>query len=470
MEEPHWFWGHLKSHPGANEQGLLKDVEWTEKQPRFHSWYFGILRPILVVCHPDTVKQILKTSEPKCTSGGGGYKLLIPWIGDGLLLSKGKKWSRNRRLLTPAFHFDVLKPYVKIYNECTRKLMKKFENGSANGKSVEIFQPVSLCTLDVILRCAFSYDGETQEETIGEEVHGKKSYVQTVVAIAKLIVERAFQPIWYIDWIYSCTKSGKTFKEHCEVSHKKADEVIHQRQKTLKEKGEQITANRYVDFLDILLLAKDENGVGLTDVEIREEVETFMFEGHDTTASGISWALYNLAKNQDYQAKAREEVDNIIKDKEEVSWEDLPEMEYLTMCIKESLRLNPTVFVISRELTNSQTIDGHSFPPGTLVDIGIYALHHNETVWGKDHMIYHPDRFHKDNMVKMDSHAFVPFSAGPRNCIGQNFAMNEMKCTIASILHKFELSVDNSHKVEMVPEIILKAKNGIKLYFKKRKV
>ena len=463
---PHWFWGHLKVHPGPTEAGLKKNIEWTESYPRCFAFNFGPVRPVLMLNHPDTVKQLLKTAEPKPFVGGGGYKLLFPWLGDGLLLSKGDKWFRNRRLLTPGFHFDVLKPYMNINNECTKKLIRVFENESGSGKSVEIFKPVSLHTLDVVLRCAFTYQDEIQETA--SDNAGGGSYVEAVIELSRLIAERAFNPIMYLDSVYSKTTSGQSFKNNCDFSHAKAMDVIHKRRKALENGEDPTSQKRYVDFLDILLLARDEDGKGLTDNEIQDEVETFMFEGHDTTASGISWILYNLARHPEIQEKAFQEVHRVLGNKKEVQLEHLPKLEYLTMCIKESLRLHPPVHFTSRELTKPMTIDGTVIPPGTVIDSSIYLIHHNPVVWGKDHMTYNPDRFLPDNITKMDPFAFIPFSAGPRNCIGQTFAMNEMKTTVALVLHTFKLSVDPDHKVEMAPLIILKAKDGIKLYLEKR--
>ena len=223
-----------------------------------------------------------------------------------------------------------------------------------------------------------------------------------------------------------------------------------------------------MDFLDILLLARDENGESLTDLEIQDEVETFMFAGHDTTASGISWILYNLARHPEFQEQARGEVDNILKDKSEIEWDDLGKFSYLTMCIKESLRLHPPVPSVSRELTSPLFIGEHEIPPGTVVYINIFNLHHNTHIWGENHMEYIPERFLPDNISEMDSHAFMPFSAGKRNCIGQVFAMNELKTTIARILHRFNISLDETHVVKMEAAAVLRANNGIELHFQER--
>lgn len=190
--------------------------------------------------------------------------------------------------------------------------------------------------------------------------------------------------------------------------------------------------------------------------------------GHDTTASGIFWFLYNIARHREIQRKMQEEIDLVLKDRTEVLWEDLNNIPYTTQCMKESLRMHPPVPTVNRELTKPLKIAEETLLPGTIVEINPYQVHHNPRVWGADHMTFDPERFHSDNLAHMDSHAFIPFSAGPRNCIGQNFAMNEIKTTIMRVLHEYTISVDDAHKVEMYPILILRAKNGIKLHFEKR--
>ena len=274
-EPYHWLFGHLNVFPGLNSEGIQMGLSWVKKYPRYYVFHVGPFRSALILNHPDTIKQIMKTSEPKAFAGGGGYTLLRPWIGDGLLLSSGKKWHRNRKLLTPGFHFDVLKPYINVYNECVEMLMEtiQYESKKKNS-SIDIYGPVSLCSLDIVLRCAFS----TKRNIQGKD--HQDPYVATVQNINNEIVKRAFNPLLYINFIYDTFSTGKRFKELCDFSHRVADQVIEQRLNELKvNKDKASEKQKFVDFLDILLLARDEDGNGLTKEEIRDEVETFMFEG-----------------------------------------------------------------------------------------------------------------------------------------------------------------------------------------------
>lgn len=390
--------------------------------------------------------------------------MYIYFPGDGLLNSSGKKWQRNRRLITPAFHFNVLKPYIAIYNQSAEKTMSLLLQKSKEEEFVEIYKYINMCTLNVILKCAFSYNEDVTEE-------GKHSkYAQSVLLMARLIVKRMLNALLFIDSIYKLTKDGRDFYSACEYSHSIANNLIKERHEQLQKNPKCIENKKYVDFLDILLLAKDENGESLTDIEIRDEVETFLFEGHDTTSSGITWILYNLARHPDIQDKVYDEIDDLLskRDSQCLEWDDMSNLPYLTMCIKESLRMYPPVPNISRELSKPMMFMDRELPPGTIIDINILNLHHNPVVWGKDHLVYNPDRFLPDNMAKMDPYAFIPFSAGPRNCVGQVFAMNELKVIVGRIVHRLRMEVDEKHEVKITPDVVIRPSNGIKLRFEER--
>uniref|UniRef100_A0A8B9PM51 Cytochrome P450 n=1 Tax=Apteryx owenii TaxID=8824 RepID=A0A8B9PM51_APTOW len=171
-----------------------------------------------------------------------------------------------------------------------------------------------------------------------------------------------------------------------------------------------------------------------------------MFGGHDTTASGISWLFYCMSLHPEHQQRCREEIQEILGERDTIEWEDLGKMTYTTMCIKESLRLFPPVPAVSRQLAKPITFsDGRSLPAGlfSLFILNIFAIHRNRDVW-EDPEIYDPMRFSPENSAQRHSHAFLPFSAGSRNCIGQQFAMNEMKVALALTLLHFELAPDPS--------------------------
>ncbi|XP_042317709.1 LOW QUALITY PROTEIN: cytochrome P450 4B1-like [Sceloporus undulatus] len=456
----HWFFGNNKMVIQGNE--LNKILEWAGKYPYAYPRWFSGFAAILIVNHPDYAKTIFGRADPKSMIP---YHFFIPWIGKGLLVLDGPKWFQHRRLLTPGFHYDILKPYIAQIADSTKVMLDKWEKLIAkdNRTSVEIVEYVSLMTLDSIMKCVFT--SQSSNQTCKELDH----YIKAVYDLTYLVAQRIRNILYRNDIIYPFTSAGRHFMKACRLAHKYTENVIEERKKSFREEGElkKIQNRRYLDFLDILLSAKDENGVGLSKEDLRAEVDTFMFEGHDTTASGISWLLYAMAQNPEHQQRCREEIKETLGDRDTVQWDDLGKMPYITMCIKESLRLYPPVPGVSRQLNKPVTFcDGRTLPEGATVFISIYCIHRNPSIW-EDPEVFDPTRFSPEKSSHRHPHAFVPFAAGARNCIGQQFAMNEMKVALAQILLQFEVLPDPTKPPIPVPQIVLKSENGIHLFLKK---
>lgn len=184
-------------------------------------------------------------------------------------------------------------------------------------------------------------------------------------------------------------------------------------------------------------------------------------------AGSISWLLYHLALNPEHQERCRQEIRGILRDRSSITWDQLGEMSYTTMCIKESLRLAPPIPSISRELSKPITFpDGRSLPAGITVVLSIWGLHHNSAIW-ENPKVFDPLRFSQENSDQRHTHSFLPFSAGPRNCIGQHFAMVKLKVAIALILLHFKVSPDPTRPLVFLHQIVLKPKNGVHLHLKK---
>ena len=460
----HWLYGNLHQIGKMEEAVVKKALHFA------HSNHYKVTRtwlgPFITtvsVHHPACVKELLKQSKD-----AAAYDTLKPWLGEGLLIAEGERWHRNRRLLTPAFHYTILKPYVSVYGSCIHSLVEKWTASAAKKESVKLFDTVCLLSLDIILQCAFSYKSDCQT------VRTKPLYIQGVYSLIFACSDQFLNPFYRINWIYWLTPHGRRMKQLCKLVHDHAEKVIEQRKKALELDGsrkitdtsaflEQVSESRRLDFLDILLTAVDEDGVGLSDLEIRNEVDTFMFEGHDTTTSGMCWTLYCLAQHPEHQQKVREEVGSVLAGRQNLTYEDLKELKYTQYCIKEAMRLYPPVTRIFRQLDRDLEINGHLLPKGMHCHIAIRSIHHNPDVWPNPE-VYNPTRFFPSNAKGRDPYAYLPFSAGSRNCIGQNFALNEEKTVVASIIHHFRLTVDQSHKVEVVSRIVLRAKDDIRLF------
>lgn len=461
LDSWHPIWGHLHLMNDLSDYSRLVIEKVQTTRARLTSTWMMFFYPVFTACHPDTAKILLKSSEPKSKySMGAPYRMILPWLGDGLLLSDGKKWERNRRLLTPAFHFDILKPYVQIYNDVTEIFLDKLQKACDSRENIEIYSHVSLATLDNMLRCSLSYEGHVQE--MGDS----HPYVRAVRKLGSLSLRRILSPWLFPDFLFWLSPTGREYKRNMDYVHDFADGIIASRREIVEKNPGQLQKNK-LDFLDILITAKDENGEGLSDLDIRAEVDTFLFEGHDTTASAISWAIFCLAKYPEEQEKIYKEVTSVLDGRSQLSWDDMSRLKYTTVFLKEVMRMHSTVPLISRWLTKPLVLDGVEIPSNLYVDILIQCINHHPDVW-PDHMEFRPSRFEDYKNHDRDPYTYVPFSAGPRNCIGQNFALNEERVMIGALVKRFKVELVEGHVYEEYPEVVMRPKYGIKIKVKQR--
>ncbi|XP_054321810.2 cytochrome P450 4F2-like [Pongo pygmaeus] len=454
-----WFWGHLSLMRGNEENmRLLKDLGHYFRDVQL--WWLRPFYPVLHLIHPTFAAPVLQASAAVAPKDTSFYGALKPWLGDGLVISAGDKWRRHRHLLTPAFHFKILKPYVKIFNKSVNIMHAKWQRLALEGSAcLEMFEHISLMTLDSLQKSIFSFDSHCQEKP--------SEYIDAILELSALTLKRQLHIFLRADFLYFLTPNGRRFRRACDIVHNFTDAVIQERRRTLTSQGvddflKAKAKSKTLDFIDVLLLAKDENGKKLSDEDIRAEADTFMFGGHDTTASGLSWVLYNLAGYPEYQEHCRQEVQELLKnrDPKEIEWDDLAQLPFLTMCLKESLRLHSPISRIHRCCTQDVVLpDGRVIPKGNTCTISIFGIHHNPSVW-PDPEIYDPFRFDPENLQKTSPLAFIPFSAGPRNCIGQTFAMAEMKVVLALTLLRFRVLPDHAEPRRKL-ELIVRAEDGL---------
>ncbi|KAM9835747.1 cytochrome P450 4F3 [Aulostomus maculatus] len=475
FSKPHadsWLMGHL-GQMQSTEEGLLQVDRLVQTYTHSCSWFLGPFYHLVRVFHPDYVKPLLMAPASITVKDDLIYGHLRPWLGQSLLLSNGEEWSRKRRLLTPAFHFDILKNYIVMFNISTDTMHEKWRRLVAEcGNNIEMFDQVTLMTLDSLLKCAFSHNSNCQESS--------SEYVSAIVELSDLIIERRQKILHHWDWIYWRTQQGKRFRKALDVVHSFTRDVVQKRRALIDQQREGESTSDFTskprrkkDFIDIILLSQDDDGQGLTDEEIQAEANTFMFAGHDTTASAICWTLYNLARHEEYQEKCRQEVCDLMqgRDKHEVEWEDLSKLPFTTMCIREALRLHSPVQAVTRTYTQDMLLPGcRTVPTGAICLVSIYGTHHNPAVWTSPHE-FNPLRFEPTNTEGRASHAFIPFSSGPRNCIGQKFALAELRVVVALTLLRFHLTLgvnpklgNNSGNVRRLPQLVLRAEGGLWLH------
>ncbi|XP_069704237.1 cytochrome P450 4C1-like isoform X2 [Periplaneta americana] len=394
------------------------------------------------------------------------YEFLIPWMGTGLLSSTGEKWRVHRKIITPTFHFKILEKYLDVFNKNGQILVERLASHASDQEEFDISSYITSFTLDVITESAMGVSVNAQKDDSSE-------YAKSVRGMSHVIMIRNFSPWQHSDLIFNLSPLGKLSRKCLTVIHGMTDYVINKRKKEIMqdmkerkcESGEDIVfgAKRRLAFLDLLLLSSLEDNK-LTDEEIRDEVNTFIFEGHDTTSSGISFALWVLAKYQDVQEKVVQELHTILGDSDrEMEFSDLQEMKYLEQVIKETMRIYPSVPIYARSLKEDVTLGDYTLPAGSNIYMNALSAHMNPEYF-PDPEKFDPDRFLPENCVGRYPYSYIPFSAGPRNCIGQKFAILEMKSTLCKLMKNYKVSLrDPAQQLELVDEMVLKAKGGVRI-------
>lgn len=418
-------------------------------------------RPFVFFYKPDSIETLLNNSNT--ISKSLEYGFLKKWLGTGLLTSDGNKWRTHRKLLTPAFHFQILDNFLISFNEQASILTKMLE--SDVGKLwIDIVPKIKMCTLDIICETAMGVHLNAQSG-------GCKEYVDGISEVSDIFMYRIVRPWLWTDIIFLyCFPSGWKYRKNINRIHNLTKKVIKEKKELMLR---QINLGNFETtsgkpkkkaFLE-LLLEQHLKDSSFTEENIREEVDTFMFEGHDTTAMAISWTLYELGRNPGVQERVFQELDNIFggNNERDVTTEDLKQMKYLECVIKETLRLYPSVAFIGRQLKENLKVDNYTLTPGCTCVICVFIVHQDPEYFPNP-TSYNPDRFLPENNHKRHPFAYIPFSAGPRNCIGQKFAFMEEKTVLTHILRKFEItSLDPRDKIETLAGLILQNAEPIRI-------
>ena len=411
----------------------------------------------VIVSDPEVAQLVYNSSSPKTETF---YYILEPWLGKGILLSKGSYWKRNRKLLTPVFHYRSLRNFLQIMNKSSDRLIQVI-NRDNKGAPIDYIPLAHNMTLEVILNCICSTGSDLQLNI--DPNSPESSYLSGAESIRNGIAKRFEGLKMIFDTLYYRTNAGKSFLQGVKLTQEYILSMIRERESEIN--GEYNHENDHYDMLDTLLRCRDEEGNGLTQKEIVDELNTFVFAGHDTTSSTSSFILYYLAKYPELQEKCREEVKGVIGDRDEFEWEDISKLTYLTCFIKETLRHNAPVIFFLKTLNKPITVDSHVIPAGVDIDISIALIHMNPKYWPDPHA-FDPTRFSEKNLSAQHPYAFLPFSAGQRNCIGQNFAMAELKVMTAKILNNFSVSLADGYQFEASITTVYAPTGALPIIFK----
>ncbi|KAK6028640.1 unspecific monooxygenase [Ostertagia ostertagi] len=406
--------------------------------------------PVVCICRADAAKVILESNK-EISKPQEGYTRLQEWLGKGLLTSNGERWRAKRKMLTPAFHFSILKDFVPIFNKVcdylleqsvkieATILLEQFRHLSDTGSTADVFPLIKLCTLDVICESAMGVNIRAQS---GQN----KNYVRSVKEVCELLWDRERLPWLWPTPLWIVSGKAKRLQKALDTVQSFTREVIAKRKKVFEL--EERDTQKKPAFLDLLLEMQQANR--LTDDDIREEVDTFMFEGHDTVASALGYALFCLGNYPEEQEKLFQEVKEVIGPVDrELTQDDLLQLKHTEKVLKEALRVFPSVPMIARQLHDDVEIGGVTIPAGVTTLVVPFGTHRDPKV------------------------IFRIFFDSMEHCLtsvpGQRFAVMEEKVLLARLVRQFRFRATMTFKENRgLPEMILRPSNGIPLIIEKR--
>ncbi|XP_072753525.1 cytochrome P450 4g15-like [Anoplolepis gracilipes] len=497
--------GHALISFGLSPETMLPiALKYHESYGSVLSIYFGT-RVIIALTEPQDIEIILGSSVHLDKSVE--YEYFQPWLGDGLLITTGDKWRRHRKAIAPTFHMSILKTFVPLFYENSMDLVRRLRDQV--GKEFDCHDYLSAVTVDILTETAMGVRREKRQKT-------GYDYALAVMKMSDILHRRHYDASLRFDILFKLTKFAKKQTKLLNIIHTLTDNVIKEKSKDIEEKlindvqqkskpmensnvvkddgNDKNTATKYTKlhyvrddlddidendigekkrlaFLEMLLDLK-KNGGQMTDEEIREEVNTIMFEGHDTTAAGSSFTLCLLGNHPDVQARVHKELDEIFGDSDrQCTFQDTLEMKYLERVILESLRLFPPVPIIARKLNEDVKIitGDYVLPKSATVVIAQFAVHRSEKYYSNP-TVFNPDNFLPEKMQQRHYYAFIPFSAGPRSCVGRKYAMLKLKVLISTILRNYRVISDVTDTAFILrADIILKRHDGFKIKLEPRK-
>ena len=394
---------------------------------------------------PEYAKQILADNRrfyPRLDN----VKALEPLTGNGLLVSSGDYWLRQRRLMQPAFHRRLLDLMLTTMTDTISETIRQFHTIAAKGEPVDIASEFSKLTARIISNIMFSTDISDDADRIDKCLKITLAY----------LFERRLSPFNPPDWWP--TQKHRTYRKSLATLHEITDRLIHERYQSQIDTG---------DLLSMLIHAQDpETGEKMTPQQLHDEVNSILLAGHDTTANALTWAWLLLDQHSDIDLAVQAEADTVLQ----APYIDLTTTKDLQLAEKvfnEALRLYPPAWITVRSGVEANEIAGYQIPANSIILISAYAIHHHPLYW-QNPKTFDPERFSPENENDRHRFAFLPFGAGQHLCIGKHIALLEGKLIIAMLKKEFQFDVLAVPPVVPKPAISLGPKNGMMVKIKRR--
>lgn len=397
-------------------------------------------RSLILVAHPLHVRRVLQEHATNYNKQTRGFQVLRTFLREGLLTSEGDHWLRQRRIAQPGFHHDRIVGFGTTMTRATEDLVRRWLRADTN--TVDVTADMMRLTLRIVGETLLSADVSQESDRVGRALHVALRAAND--AIGQVIAPPAWWP----------SRRHRALRDALQTLDAVILDIISSRRGTGRPAD---------DLLSMLMQARDEDtGEGMSDAQLRDEAMTIFLAGHETTAVALGWTWHLLATHPDVRQRLEDEVDAAVGQRRPVV-ADLQHLSYVEQVVKESLRVYPPAWAISRCAIKDDVIGGFRVPAGSTVLISPYVTHRHPEFW-PDPERFDPDRFDPARSVKRPPFAHFPFGGGPRQCIGNSFAMMELVLVVATIAQRCRLDTPpGGNIIGTQPSITLRPAEPIRM-------
>jgi cytochrome P450 len=399
-------------------------------------------RPIIVLNNPRDVQEVLVTQQRNFVKGYF-YRLLGPLLGNGLLTSEGDFWLRQRRLAQPAFHRERINRYAQTMIRYTHELLADWADTMVR----DVHEDMMRLTLRVVGKTLFDTDFASAAPDIGESLAAALHELSAQMTGPEFLLPAAIP-----------TPSRNRLRRAVERLDPFVLRIISERRRSSEDRG---------DLLSALLRARDEDGSGMTDQQLRDEAMTIVLAGHETTALALSWTWYLLSQHPEAEQRLAGELADVLRGRPPGP-EDAFRLPFTEAVLLETMRLYPPIFGIGRESIAACNLNGYTLPAHTNVYMVPYVIQRDPRYF-EDPEHFRPERWLDGLAGRLPRFAYFPFGGGPRLCIGQPFAMLESVLILSTIAQQWQLRLASDQRTELLPALTLRPKYGMRIQLRRRK-
>jgi cytochrome P450 len=393
-------------------------------------------RRLILLSHPDLIEEVL-TARARHTTKTAILNMLRPVLGDGLLLSEGDSWLRQRRLMQPAFHRQRIAGYGDVMAGYTERGMADWRDGQTR----DVHADMMAITQAIVAKTLFDADVSDDACDVGHALHVLMEDFSrrrmSVFALPRFVPTPA--------------------RRRARAAVARLDRIVYDIIAARRASGEDRG-----DLLSILLAAQDaDDGSRMTDHQVRHEIMTLFLAGHETTAVALSWTWYLLAQHPEVEACLAAELRSVLGGRLPTV-ADLPQLRYTEMVVTESMRLYPPAFTLTRRVNEACEVGGHRVEPETTLVMSQWVVQ-RDARWFEAPTAFRPERWENDLAKRLPRYAYFPFGGGPRLCIGNTFAMMETTLLLATIAQRFRFALAPGEPVTPMLSVTLRPARGIRM-------